>query len=421
MEITKKLAEGIQIDLTRPLTDEIKAAFQILLGNDASYMFQYEGDSWIYWNGSDGEFRKERIQKYNTAKCEDQNCLIKEYKKHYRSYVEVEYEGDSFLNIGSQVISCENNGKRYIRIIPFGLCFDEMIELKIGNNAYYIVYDLIQKSVELGVSDVFNIDPIISEEEQGTCLDYPFLQEETYDYENMDFGYDFGFRPEPSDIIYEILTDYEPLISCWPFSYSILEEIHMVKRQIEYPIYANPEARNRIKDLKSYLPKDLEVLGFFPKEYDLYQFLGITSYPEEKITLRGAEQIKKWEQLIRDNDLYELIRYYTEIREIVIEIMDIEYFLDILDISDGNPQEILRFILGSVAEDGLKLRETLQSVKTLVKHGQINSWNGRYSPRLIHRSNMRNTTKLSREILDSLEKSPTLNNLYKQLTLVKEA
>lgn len=421
MKITEKLAEGIQFDLTHPLSDEVKTALNILLGNEQSYMFHYEGDSWIYWNGSDGEFRKKRIQKYNTAKCKEQDYTISEYKKRYKSYSEVEFEDDSFINIGSQVVSCKNDGKIYIRIVPFGINFDEMMELKIGNNAYYVVYDIMSKKVELGFSDMFDINRVISEKERESCLEYPFLQEETYDHENMEFGYDFGFGDDPTDVIYQILNVYEPKISCWPFSYSVLEEIHMVKRQIEYPIYANPEARRRIEDFKLYSLEEYEAFGLYPKEYDLYRFLGVSNYPEEKIFLREIASIRKWESIINDNDLHELIRYYSEIREIAIGTADIEYFFDIFNISNSSPQEIIRFVLGGVAEEGLKLRETLRNVKDLTEHGQINSWKGRYSPRLLQKNNMRNTTKISKEVLDLLEKKPTLDNLYRQLVSGKEA
>lgn len=421
MEITDKLRKGIPLDLTKPLTDEIKEAFHMLLGNNADYVFHYERDSWVYWNGCDGEFQKEHVRKSDYTKLEAQNRMISVYKKRYKSYVEVESEDDSFLNIGSQVVSCEDGKKLYIRVILFGIYFDEIMELKIGNNAYYIVYDLIEKRVELGFTDIFDIAPIISKEEKNNCLTYPFSQEETYDYEDMDFGYDFGFIPDPSNMIYEILNNYEPKISCWPFSYSVLEEIHMIKRQIECPIYANPEARERIKSFKSYSLEDFESLGLFPQEYELYQFLGISNYPDEEIILENIKSIRKWEAAIEDNNLSELIRYYTEIREISIKSIDIEFFLDIFDISKGSLLKILPFILNGVAEEGLELWQTLKNVKYLVESGQINSWKGRYSKRLMQKSNMRNTTKINRETLDLLEQKPTLDNLYKQLSLLKEA
>ena len=47
MEITDKLRKGIPLDLTKPLTDEIKEAFHMLLGNNADYVFHYERDSWV--------------------------------------------------------------------------------------------------------------------------------------------------------------------------------------------------------------------------------------------------------------------------------------------------------------------------------------------------------------------------------------
>ena len=421
MEITDKLKDGIQLDLMKPLTDEIKEAFHVLLGNDQNYMFHYEKDSWIYWNGSEGEFKKDRIQKYNTKKCEEQKRIKREYMEHYKYYTEMEYIDDQFINIGSQVISCEENGKKYIRIVPYGIRFDETMYLEIGNNAYYVVYDMESGKVELGFLDRFDISMIISKEEQEKCLEHPFLQEEAHYYEDMECGYDFGFGTDPVDTIYRILNEHEPRLSCWPFSHSVLEEISMVKRQIDYPIYANPEARERIEAFKSYSPKDFESLGLFPREYELYRFLGISHYPDEKIYISNIWTIRRWEKMIKDNALGEQIRYYTEIREIKIGASNIGCFLDIINETKSNPKDVLNFILRGVTEEGLGLTETLANVKKLVKDGQIASWNGRYSKRVLRKNSMRNTTKINKEILDLLEKKPTLDNLYKQLMSIKEA
>ena len=72
-------------------------------------------------------------------------------------------------------------------------------------------------------------------------------------------------------------------------------------------------------------------------------------------------------------------------------------------------------MLRGVVAEKLDLHKVLKNTISLYEGGFIHSWKGKYSQILITKNNMRNYTKLSKDVLDSIEKKPTLDNLYKQL------
>ena len=161
-------------------------------------------------------------------------------------------------------------------------------------------------------------------------------------------------------------------------------------------------ALDGIDDLETTPPEKLKEMGYHPECYNIRDCFGIDILPDKSIRLDRIYTLVKWEQITKNPLVGSILQYYHEIHKIKLTI-------------DDSPEDIIKYVLRGVVAEKLDIHQVLKNTISLYKGGFIHTWKGKYSQILITKNNMRNYTKLSKDVLDNIEKKPTLDNLYKQL------
>ncbi|WP_373261949.1 hypothetical protein [Hungatella hathewayi] len=407
----------VELDFTNPFPEDIVKLFRLLInGNmssDISCIFRYVMNDWNYFLDLDGNNKKMKVTKYAYSEQEKLRNLIKECKDKYQNFVELEYDEDYFANIGNQLMVYETEEELKIRIVPYGIIYDEKVFLHTGSAAYYFIYNKKTRDIKITYCKRYDIESA-KEEFDDLCFEYCECKRDFSYIESMNFEGDYELNSNSIKSLYDILKRFEPHLY-YNGTTDIINAIFEIKKQIQYPIYSNEEALNHINDLKETKPEDLIELGYHPECYSIKKCFGIDSLINDTIRLKDIKTLVAWYKVTKGSVIEQTIHYYQGVHEIKIKLTDKYAFLELFSLSNAEPKDIVRYVLsGSVAEN-MDLPKVLKNTKLLYQDGNIRSWKGRYRQQLVQKNNMRSYTKLSKEVLDNIEKKPTLDNLYKQL------
>lgn len=408
--------EGVEIDFTKPLPEDTAKLFKQLIngniGNNTNCIFHYKVNDWNYFLDFDGNSKKLKVTKYEYREQEKLRDMIREYKTRYKDYVDLDFEEGCFYNLGNQLMFYETEEECQIRIVPFGIRFEEKVFLHTAEEAYYIVYNKKTRDIKVTHDYPYDIESAQVEFEH-LKFEENESKEDYNDIERMEFGFDYDLNVNSIISLYDICKRFEPNLYCDSTS-EIFEAIFQIKKQIQYPIFSNEEAINHIHELKEMSPERLEELGYHPECYSIKDCFGIDSV-HEHIYIQDLETLREWDTITNDESVKFLLQHYKEVHEIEFKLSDMKHLLDLLTLVKKEPNDVIRYILRGVVAEKMDLSKVLKNTKSLYQSGFIHSWKGRYNQDLIKKSNMRNCTKLSMKVLDDIEKKPTLDNLYRQL------
>lgn len=420
MNLTEQLQDGIKIDFKQQLSENVVNALSLLIDgnnlNKKDYSFCYAEHEWYYFTTNTGKFVKVKCGKYNYKEQDKLKDIKTEYQLDSFIYSELDYSDGDFYNIGNQIMFYETAEMAYIRVIPFGIDTSECMYLRTSNLAYYLVYDKILKKLDLYYQYDYNIEDASEEFEAAAFLNNHYDKYSNY-LEDMELGFSYNLVEYSIKKLYDMIGFLEPTIQFKEIqdSYDIVMEMFDLLKKQKYKIFANEEAYKYISKFKQYQPETLIKMGFSPEHYKIEDCFKLSRTLDNVISLDDISYINKWDGLVAENKLGPYLEYYEDIKEIKIDISQIELFLKLLDGQETEIKDITRYVLRSVELEHLDLEKTLRDIILLYEQGEIKSWKGRFSLKLIRKNKMRSYTKLSESILDSLEKKPTLDNLYKKL------
>lgn len=409
------LKEGIELDFSKPFPEDISKVFHLLInGNidlNISCIFHYVINDWNYFLDLNGNSRKLKVTKYAYSEQEKLRKLIREYKSNYQNLIELDFDDGYFDNIGNQIMLYETEDKIQFRIIPFGIVYDEKVFLQIGEAAYYFIYNKITRDVKISYKEIYDIE---SAEEEFNDLTFEENKDDVYGIENMSFEGDFGLNSKSIEFLFNALKRFEFNIYCKQ-STDVIDLLFEIKKQIQYPIFSNREALDSFDDLETTPPEKLKEMGYHPECYNIRDCFGIDIFPGNSIRIDKIYILVKWEQITKNPLVESIIQYYQEVHKIKFTLDDIVSFIALFSYTEGQPEDIIKYVLRGVVAEKLDLHKVLKNTISLYEGGFIHTWKGKYSQILITKNNMRNYTKLSKDVLDNIEKKPTLDNLYKQL------
>lgn len=417
MNLTEKLEEGIELNLADKLSEEVITALKTLingnLGTNKGCSLYYEDNCWHYLVDTSGGFQKIKIKKYEYDKNTKLTNMINEVKENVDFFLEIERDEDLFYNIGNQIMVSDTEETLYIRVIPFGIYTEEKIYLKVSDQAYYLFYDKISRSVQLKYDSDFDIEDVTNEFTRS-YFDENNYEEHSNNIESMFFDYDIDLAIDSISKLYDIIKQYEPKLRYKEETSDIIKELFEIQKQLKYPIYSNPNA-DRILSYK-YSPEELIKHGCHPEEYDFKACFGI-ELPDGggKIALEQICSLALWNQLVSINSADRLLAYYKDVKGIEFNNNNINIFLGLLADKKEDFMDLLKFILRGADLENLSIYDVLRNVNRLLGYNKINSWKGRYSSKLLRKYAVREKSVLNDDVLDSMEMNPTLDNLYRQL------
>lgn len=409
------LKEGIELDFSKPFPSDIVKAFHLLINGNLnrkiSCMFHYVINDWNYFLDLNGNSKKLKVTKYAYSEQEKLRKLIREYKSNYQNLIELDFDDGYFDNIGNQIMLYETEDKVQFRILPFGIAYDEKVYLQIGEAAYYFIYNKITRDVKISYKEIYDLE---SAEEEFNDLTFEENKEDVDGIEIMSFEGDFGLNSKSIEFLSDVLKRFESNIDCKQ-STDVIDFLFEIKKKIQYPIFSNREALDGIDGLETTSPEKLKEMGYHPECYNIRDCFGIDIIPDDSIRLDRIYILVKWEQITKIPLVGSILRYYQEIHKIKFTFDDIVSFITLFSDTEESPEDIIKYVLRGVVAEKLDLHKVLNNTISLYEGGFIHSWKGRYSQILITKNNIRNYTKLSKDVLDNMEKKPTLDNLYKQL------
>lgn len=409
------LKEGIELDFSKPFPSDIVKAFHLLINGNLnrkiSCMFHYVINDWNYFLDLNGNSKKLKVTKYAYSEQEKLRKLIREYKSNYQNLIELDFDDGCFDNIGNQIMLYETEDKVQFRILPFGIAYDEKVYLQIGEAAYYFIYNKITRDVKISYKEIYDLE---SAEEEFNDLTFEENKDDVDGIEIMSFEGDFDLNSKSIEFLSDVLKRFEPNIYCRQ-SIDVIDFLFEIKKKIRYPIFSNREALDGIDDLETTPPEKLKEMGYHPECYNIRDCFGIDILPDKSIRLDRIYTLVKWEQITKNPLVGSILQYYHEIHKIKLTIDDIDSFITLFSYTEDSPEDIIKYVLRGVVAEKLDIHQVLKNTISLYKGGFIHTWKGKYSQILITKNNMRNYTKLSKDVLDNIEKKPTLDNLYKQL------
>lgn len=409
------LKEGIELDFSRPFPEDISKIFNLLInGNinrNISCMFQYVINDWNYFLDLNGNHKKLKVTKYAYSEQEKLRKLISEYKSNYQYLIELDFDDGCFDNIGNQIMLYETEDEIQFRILPFGIVYDEKVFLQIGEAAYYFIYNKITRDVKISYKEIYDLE---TAEEEFNDLTSEEDKGDVDGIEIMSFEGDFDLNSKSIEFLSDVLKRFETNIY-YKQSTNVIDFLFEIKKQIQYPIFSNKEALDGFDDLETTPPEKLKEMGYHPEYYNIRDCFGIDIHPDKSIRLDRIYILVKWEQITKNPLVGSILRYYQEIHKIKFTFDDIVSFITLFSNTEESPEDIIKYVLRGVVAEKLDLHKVLKNTISLYEGGFIHSWKGKYSQILITKNNMRNYTKLSKDVLDNIEKKPTLDNLYKQL------